>query len=128
MIQEWGSWENTTHCHAEWQIGAAALRHFHVFCAQFLAISPSLGAATSTPTTANDMPCPSFPWCFGVSLVFFLLAISLVFWRFSVYFPQDAVDHDKAQKSAISWRHLHWMFLNFLQWIFLPFLQVYSAI
>ena len=31
---------------------------------------------------------------------------------------QDAVDHDKGQKSAISGRRVHWIFLNFLQWIF----------
>ena len=37
---------------------------------------------------------------------------------------QDTFDHDKGQKSAISGRHLHWIFLNFLQWIFFPFLQV----
>ena len=41
---------------------------------------------------------------------------------------QDAFDHDKEQKSAISGRRLHWIFSNFLQWILFPFLQVYCAI
>ena len=31
---------------------------------------------------------------------------------------QDTFDHDKGQKSAISEKFLHWIFLNFLQWIF----------
>ena len=31
---------------------------------------------------------------------------------------QETFNHDKGQKSAISARRLHWIFLNFLQWIF----------
>ena len=31
---------------------------------------------------------------------------------------QDAFDHDKGQKSAISGKFLHWIFLNFRQWNF----------
>ena len=38
---------------------------------------------------------------------------------------QDVFDHDKGQKSAISWRLLHWILLSFLQWIFAPFLRFY---
>ena len=33
------------------------------------------------------------------------------------YGNQDAFDHDRGQKSAISGHRLHWIFWNFLQWI-----------
>ena len=37
---------------------------------------------------------------------------------------QDALNHDKGQKSAISGRRVHCIVLNFLQWNFSLFLQV----
>ena len=35
-------------------------------------------------------------------------------------YSQDTFDHDKRQKSAISERHLHWIFLRFFHWICFP--------
>ena len=35
-------------------------------------------------------PCPSFPWCFSVSLMFFFLWISLLFWGVFCLFHRDS--------------------------------------
>ena len=45
--------------------------------------------------------------------------IAETFWQCTFSLDaQDTFDHDKGQKSAISGRRLHWIFLIFLQWIF----------
>ena len=41
---------------------------------------------------------------------------------------QDAFDHDRGQKSAISGRRLHWIFLIFSSGFFLLFLQVVCVV
>ena len=74
---------------------------------------------------------PGMPGIGSLHAIFCLrLEVSFLQWSFSLAvdnfafqlsfftYSQDSFDHDKGQKSAISGRRLHRIFLNFLQWIF----------